>query len=72
MKDAGVDVKLDGNPHLMHYKFMVADSMIVMTGSYNWSRAAEDLNDENVVFLKGREVVELFELELAELWRSTT
>ncbi|MEM2114316.1 MAG: phospholipase D-like domain-containing protein [Candidatus Caldarchaeum sp.] len=72
LKDAGVDVKLDGNPHLMHYKFMVADSMIVMTGSYNWSRAAEDLNDENVVFLKGREVVELFELELAELWRSTT
>ena len=35
---------------LMHQKFAVIDRKIIFTGSYNWTRAAEALNDENLVF----------------------
>ena len=33
---------------IMHNKFCVIDNQVVITGSYNWSTAAETLNDENV------------------------
>ncbi|MEM2746305.1 MAG: phospholipase D-like domain-containing protein, partial [Candidatus Caldarchaeum sp.] len=51
LRNAGVDVRLDGNQYLMHHKFMVVDSLFVVTGSYNWSRAAEGFNDENIAVL---------------------
>lgn len=34
--DAGVDVRADGNPSLMHHKVMIIDGEVVVTGSYNW------------------------------------
>ena len=37
---------------LMHQKFAVIDRTIVFTGSYNWTRAAETLNDENLLFFR--------------------
>ncbi|MEM4306566.1 MAG: phospholipase D-like domain-containing protein [Candidatus Caldarchaeum sp.] len=68
LRKAGVDIKLDGNQYLMHHKFMVVDSLFVVTGSYNWSRAAEDFNDENIVVLEGVKVAEMFEQEFHRLW----
>jgi len=49
--DAGVDVRLDGNPDRMHHKVIVIDGQIVITGSYNFSRSAETQNDENLIVL---------------------
>lgn len=37
----------------MHNKYMVIDSDIVITGSYNYTYYAETLNDENVVRING-------------------
>ncbi len=37
----------------MHNKYMVIDSDIVITGSYNYTYYAETLNDENIVRIKG-------------------
>jgi phosphatidylserine/phosphatidylglycerophosphate/cardiolipin synthase-like enzyme len=34
---------------LMHQKFAVIDRRVVFTGSYNWTHAAETLNDENLL-----------------------
>jgi phosphatidylserine/phosphatidylglycerophosphate/cardiolipin synthase-like enzyme len=48
---AGVEVRLDGNPDRMHHKVIVIDGGIVITGSYNFSRSAEMQNDENLVVL---------------------
>src|SRR5262249_23951007 len=33
-------------PGLMHQKFAVIDRKIVFTGSYNWTRSADNANDE--------------------------
>ncbi len=72
LKNAGVDVRLDGNPGLMHHKFMVVDDVIVVTGSYNWSRAAEESNDENVVAILSEDVAKLFADEFERMWALST
>jgi phosphatidylserine/phosphatidylglycerophosphate/cardiolipin synthase-like enzyme len=71
LKDGGVDVRLDGNPALMHHKFAVIDGELVVTGSYNWSTAAEDRNDENIVIIRDRHVAEAFTQEFNRLWSQT-
>jgi phosphatidylserine/phosphatidylglycerophosphate/cardiolipin synthase-like enzyme len=67
LKDAGVDVRLDGNPATMHHKFMIVDGELVVTGSYNWSTAAEDRNDENFVVIRDKAVVDRFTQEFNRL-----
>jgi phosphatidylserine/phosphatidylglycerophosphate/cardiolipin synthase-like enzyme len=47
----GFAVRLDGSPGLMHHKVILIDGQVVITGSYNFSRNAEQSNDENVLIL---------------------
>jgi phosphatidylserine/phosphatidylglycerophosphate/cardiolipin synthase-like enzyme len=49
--EAGLDVRLDGNSHNMHHKVIIIDSAIVILGSYNFSRNAEEHNDENTLII---------------------
>jgi phosphatidylserine/phosphatidylglycerophosphate/cardiolipin synthase-like enzyme len=72
LKSAGVDVRLDGNPNSMHHKFMVIDGYIVVTGSYNWSSAAEDRNDENIVVILDRDVAQRFVQEFERVWQTAS
>jgi phosphatidylserine/phosphatidylglycerophosphate/cardiolipin synthase-like enzyme len=72
LKSAGVDVRLDGNPNLMHHKFMVIDGYVVVTGSYNWSTAAEDRNDENIVVIFDRDVAQRFVQEFERVWQTAS
>jgi phosphatidylserine/phosphatidylglycerophosphate/cardiolipin synthase-like enzyme len=37
---------------LMHQKFAILDRTAVLTGSYNWTHAADRLNDENLLFFR--------------------
>lgn len=54
---AGVPVWLDGEHQSAHNKVLVIDNGLpdgqVVTGSYNFTRAAQDKNAENVVFISG-------------------
>jgi phosphatidylserine/phosphatidylglycerophosphate/cardiolipin synthase-like enzyme len=47
----GLDVRMDGNPGLMHHKVMIIDERIVVTGSYNFTNSAERNNDENLLVI---------------------
>jgi phosphatidylserine/phosphatidylglycerophosphate/cardiolipin synthase-like enzyme len=67
---AGVEVRLDANPGLMHHKFMVIDGEIVVTGSYNWS-AAEERNDENLVVIRDRGAAGAYEREFERIWNQS-
>ncbi len=51
LRRAGVDVRVDGNPYAMHHKVIVWDASIVAFGSYNFSRRAEMVNDENLLIM---------------------
>ncbi len=37
---------------LMHQKFAIIDRSVVLAGSYNWTYAAENSNDENLLFFR--------------------
>jgi phosphatidylserine/phosphatidylglycerophosphate/cardiolipin synthase-like enzyme len=68
LQAAGVDVRLDGNPHNMHHKVIVIDGSVVITGSYNFSASAEETNDENVLILHSQEAASLFLIEFERVF----
>ena len=68
--NAGIPVIVEEVSGLMHHKFMVIDGEVVVTGSYNWSRSADDRNFENAVVIRDPEVAEAFEEEFERLWEA--
>lgn len=58
----------------MHNKFCVIDNNTVITGSYNWSTAAETRNNENIIIhqvnSKGVDIVKDYILEAIKIERN--
>ncbi len=67
-RQAGVDVRVDGNDGQMHHKIFIIDGSIVILGSYNFSRSAEERNDENIVILYDRRIAEFFMGEFQRIY----
>ncbi|MFT5432399.1 MAG: phosphatidylserine/phosphatidylglycerophosphate/cardiolipin synthase-like enzyme, partial [Myxococcota bacterium] len=73
---AGIPTYLDGNKNSsgfaggkLHHKVMIIDAgtdsePTVITGSFNWSTSATEYNDENLLVLRGAEIVQPFLAEL--------
>lgn len=53
LKNAGIPVVIDERPAIAHSKIMVFDSQSVLTGSYNFSKSAQQRNAENLIIIKG-------------------
>lgn len=53
---------------LLHHKFSLIDGQTVITGSHNWSDAAEARNDETLIVVKHPIVATLFKQEFDRLW----
>lgn len=68
--EAGIPVLVERLSGLMHHKFMVVDRETVVTGSYNWSAAADEENFENAIVVRDPEVVEKFLREFERLWEA--
>jgi len=54
LRNAGVPVRIDDKVAIAHNKVMVIDGETVVTGSFNFTKAAEEHNAENLVVLKDR------------------
>jgi len=52
LADGGVDILADGNCYIMHHKTMIIDDDVVITGSYNFTKSAEQSNDENLLIIR--------------------
>ncbi|MEM6503669.1 MAG: phospholipase D-like domain-containing protein [Cyanobacteria bacterium P01_C01_bin.89] len=52
---------------LLHHKFAVLDSNIVITGSHNWSNAAARNNDETLVVIENSAIAQHFQREFDRL-----
>lgn len=50
--EAGLSVKLDGNPYKLHHKVMIIDDNLTIIGSYNFTRTAQESNAENLLFVE--------------------
>lgn len=66
--DAGVDIRFDATDAEMHHKFAVFDSDTLLTGSSNWTRAAETRNRDNIVVTDDLRLVEPFARYFGRLW----
>ncbi|TFH32656.1 MAG: DUF1669 domain-containing protein [Anaerolineales bacterium] len=65
---AGIPLRLDTNPNSMHHKVIVIDGSTVVTGSYNFSRSAEDFNDENVIIVHNPELAAEYLVEFNRIF----
>ena len=68
-KQAGLDVYVDGNPGQMHHKVMIIDHKIVVTGSYNFTRSAEERNDENLIVIYNEQIAGFFMQEFQRVYQ---
>ncbi|WP_244187371.1 phospholipase D-like domain-containing protein [Thermus tenuipuniceus] len=66
---AGMAVRKDGNPYTLHHKVMVIDSTFVITGSYNFTARAWQVNNENLLILQSPALAERYQEEILRLWR---
>ena len=64
----GLDIRQDGQRGEMHHKVIIIDRAIVVVGSYNFSRSAEERNDENTLVIASGGVADLFMQEFEEIW----
>ncbi len=65
---AGVDVRLDGNPRLMHHKVIIIDGRVVISGSYNFSNNAENNNDENTLIIHNQDIAASYFAEFQQIY----
>lgn len=69
-RDAGLDVRLDGNPAIMHHKVFVIDGRVTITGSYNFSSSAANENDENLLVIKNTELARSYLAEFERVYQA--
>jgi phosphatidylserine/phosphatidylglycerophosphate/cardiolipin synthase-like enzyme len=66
LRNAGIPVWIDYKVAIAHNKVMVIDGEAVITGSFNFTKAAQEKNAENVLILRDRELAK----EYADNWQS--
>ncbi len=69
LRAAGLDVHRDGNCYTMHHKVMILDQRVVITGSYNFTRRAEEVNDENLLIIEDPGLARAFAEEFTRVYR---
>jgi len=72
----GEDVRLKGEPGIMHHKYMIVDQAqaasdpLVLTGSHNWSSSAQLRNDENTLIIHDQGVANAYYQEFIPRFRN--
>jgi phosphatidylserine/phosphatidylglycerophosphate/cardiolipin synthase-like enzyme len=51
---------IDPNPYTMHHKVFVIDEKIVITGSYNPTKNANENNDENILIIHNKDIAKKY------------
>ncbi|MEE3718916.1 phospholipase D-like domain-containing protein [Tumidithrix elongata RA019] len=57
---------------LLHHKFAVIDGNLVITGSHNWSNAANYTNDETLLVIQNNLVAAHYQREFDRLYKNAT
>jgi phosphatidylserine/phosphatidylglycerophosphate/cardiolipin synthase-like enzyme len=53
---AGIPVLIDDKHQIAHNKIMVIDANVVITGSFNFTKATEEHNAENLLVIRNRDL----------------
>jgi phosphatidylserine/phosphatidylglycerophosphate/cardiolipin synthase-like enzyme len=60
LKKGGVEVLIDGHHPVANSKVIIIDEQVVLTGSMNFTKAADDSNVENLMIIRDPAVAERF------------
>tara|TARA_R110001592_G_scaffold341474_2_gene630581 strand:+ start:15757 stop:16116 length:360 start_codon:yes stop_codon:yes gene_type:complete len=71
LAEKGVDVKLDTSPNHMHHKFAIFDQKVLVNGSFNWTRSASTVNEENITVLYDASLITSFTTTFESLWNES-
>ncbi len=55
---------------LLHHKFAVIDNQTVITGSHNWSKVANSVNDETLLVIENPKIAAHYQREFSRLYRN--
>jgi phosphatidylserine/phosphatidylglycerophosphate/cardiolipin synthase-like enzyme len=69
MRSMGMDIRLDGNPSLMHHKVFIIDEQTVVMGSLNFSNVANSDNDENVLIIDDARLAQAYLAEFRTVYK---
>ncbi len=58
--NSGIPVFIDSAHTIAHNKIIILDRETVITGSFNFSKAAEEKNAENVLILKSKDLAKVY------------
>lgn len=73
LEEAGISLRRDRRTGSMHHKFIVGDcacpkKQAIATGSFNWTKSADETNMENFVVVRLKYTVDAFQKEFDDLW----
>ena len=60
IKNAGIPVWIDAKHAIAHNKVIIIDSAVVVTGSFNFSKATEERNAENLLIINSPELAKVY------------
>ena len=60
---AGIKTKVDDVQGIAHNKTIIVDGARLITGSYNFSKAANTRNSENMLFIQDEEMAKIYHTE---------
>jgi len=68
LRRAGILIALDASCAHMHHKFALFDGRWLLNGSFNWTRSASDVNEENLVATNDPQQLKHFGEQFERLW----
>jgi phosphatidylserine/phosphatidylglycerophosphate/cardiolipin synthase-like enzyme len=69
---AGLQVRQDGNPFVLHHKVFIVDGQTVISGSFNVSNNATTSNDENMIRITDPDLAAQYLAEFDRRWAEAT
>lgn len=58
--NAGIPTYIDGSHAIAHNKIMIIDKSKIITGSFNFTKAAEEKNAENLLIISSKELAKVY------------
>lgn len=60
VREAGILAHIDSKHAIAHNKVMIIDDEVVVTGSFNFTKSAEEKNAENLLIVRSGELAKLY------------
>ncbi|HMB01879.1 MAG TPA: phospholipase D-like domain-containing protein, partial [Spirochaetota bacterium] len=69
LQQQGIEVKYDNERAKVHHKLMLIDDEQIITGSFNYSRNAQEHNNENLLVINSAPLAELYQHRFKQIYK---